>query len=466
VKGAPAILLAAFLLSGPCPSALAGPGAGDPAVEARKHLNVLAALDTSNPPGNEAKAADYLKGVLDREGIPAAVIPFGEGRASLLATLKGTGSRRPLLLACHTDVVPAEPSEWATPPFEPVERDGYLYARGSADNKAMCAAMLAVLVHLKRSSGQRVRDVVFLAHGDEESGGEVRHLDWLLERHGDALKAEFGLMEGGNTVWKDGRVAEIRVQTAEKAYLDVTLTGRGSGGHASIPRQDNAVALVSRAVARLAEHRSAAVLTPLVREFLGRQEGIVDRDTASAIAAVLNAGPGELDAAVDGLEAVNADFAAMLRDTLTPTMVRGGYKSNVVPARAEAVLNARLLPGTQPAQFLALLATVMADPAVSISAEPAPAAPAPMSLDTDLYRAVEKAAGAQAPGAPVMPFMSSWTTDAASLRRRGIVVYGLDLPLSDDDGSRVHGKDERVALKALDWYVRFLGAVVRRVAVR
>ncbi|MBI5625495.1 MAG: M20/M25/M40 family metallo-hydrolase [Elusimicrobia bacterium] len=444
-------------------------GAAEPASlcpEAREHLKALVAVDTSNPPGREAKAAAYLKARLDREGVPAEVVAFGEGRASLIATLRGTGKAKPLLLVCHTDVVPAEASEWATPPFEPVEKDGRLYGRGAADNKGMCAAMLSVLIHLKRAPARRERDVIFLAHGDEESGGNQRHLDWLLERRGEELAAEFGLMEGGNTVWKDGKVAEVRVQVAEKAYLDVTLTARGSGGHASIPREDNAVARLARAVTRIFEHRSPPVVSPLVREFLTRQEALADDETRAALRAVLQAGPEELDPAVDALEAVNSDFAAMLRDTITPTMIQGGYKSNVVPTRAEAVMNARLLPGSSPTRFLSLISAVAGDPSVAVSATVVPESPGPMPVDTGLYRALAEEAGVAAPGAPVMPFMAAWTTDAASLRRKGMVVYGVDLPLSDEDGGRVHGKNERVSLAAFDWYVRFLNSVVRRVAVR
>ncbi|MBI5884170.1 MAG: M20/M25/M40 family metallo-hydrolase [Elusimicrobia bacterium] len=464
MKTALAMLLAACALFGRSPAFALGPEAAALCSEAREHLRALVGLDTSNPPGNEGRVVDYLKARLEREGIPAVVVPFAEGRSSLIATLKGSGAKRPIILVCHTDVVPAQASEWGTPPFEPVEKDGYLYGRGTGDNKSMCAAMLAVLAHLKRAGGPRTRDVVFLAHADEETGAGQRHLDWLLDRQGEALKAEFGLMEGGNTVWKDGKVAEIRVQTAEKTYLDVTLTSRGSGGHSSIPRQDNAVASLARAVTRLSDHRSPAVLSPMVREFLERQASLADEETGAAIAAVLKAGPADLDAAADGLEAVNLDFAAMLRDTITPTMIQGGYKSNVVPTTASAVMNARLLPGTLPGQYLALLAAVAADPSVAIRAEPVPPPPGPMPVETDLYRGLRKTAASLAPGAPVMPFMAVWTTDAASLRRQGTVVYGLDLPLSDDDGSRVHGKDERISLKAFDWYVRFLSAVVKRVA--
>lgn len=469
MMGAPLVLLAAAFLSGNADAGkpAAGAAASTLVPEALAHLKALVALDTSNPPGNEARAAEYLKAQLDREGIPATVVPFADGRSSLAARLKGSGAKRPLILVCHTDVVPAEPSEWATPPFEPVEADGYLYGRGTADNKSMCAAMLSVLIHLKRSGRRTVRDVVFLAHGDEESGGAARHLDWLLSRPGIGAEAEFGLMEGGNTIWKDGKVSEIRVQTAEKTYLDVTLAGRGSGGHASIPRQDNAVAAVARAVARVSEYRAPAVLSPLVRQFLSRQAGLADEETRSAVETVLKAGPAELDAAVDALEAVSADFAAMTRDTLTPTMIKGGYKANVVPTRAEAVLNARLLPGTKPSEFVASLSSVVADPAVSIQADLAesPAA-GPVSTSTALYAALVSEAASASPGAAVMPFMASWTTDASVLRARGAAVYGLDLPLSDDDGGRVHGKNERIDLRAFDWYVAFLSSIVRRVAAR
>lgn len=436
-----------------------------PVSSVREHLKALVRLDTSNPPGNEILAANYLKAQLDKEGIPSKVYVSSGTRASLIARLKGSGAKKALILMCHTDVVPADKKEWATEPFVPVEKEGYLYGRGTADNKGLCAAELSILIDLKRSKAALSRDVVFFAEADEESGARDRHIDWLLREHGSELDGEFAVNEGGNTVWDDGRVSEIRVEAAEKEYMDVTLRVAGQAGHASIPRADNAVVTIARAVVRLSDYRFPARLEGVVRRFFERQEGRTGPEVKAALSDVLRASPGpELDRAADRLSAVSPEFGAMLRDTVTPTILSAGYKSNVIPAEAEAVLNARLLPGRDPRDFIRELSAAIADPLVEVRAQPPTRPPVPpMPTDTALYKAVEEAAAELAPGVPVMPFMAAWTTDAQDLRARGVIVYGIEAPLSSwDEG--VHSKNERISLAALDWYVEFLRLIVLKVA--
>lgn len=436
--------------------------------ETREHLKALIALDTSNPPGNEILAAEYLKKQLDAENVPAEIYSSARGRASVIARLraaKESPGRRPLILMCHTDVVPADAREWETDPFEPVEKDGYLYGRGAADNKSMCAAELAILLSLKRAAAPLNRDVIFFAEADEESGARERHLDWLLKNHSDALEGRYGVNEGGNTLWEKDRVSEIRVQAAEKEYMDITLTVRAQPSHSSVPRADNVVAALARAVARLAEHRFPASLNAVVKNFLQRQAELADPPLNGALRDVLKAEPGiELDDAADRLALFNSEFAAMLRDTVSPTMLKAGYKSNVIPAEASAVINARLLPDHAPKDFIAQVKAVIGNSAVEIAYEPPSRPPvSPMPVDTEFYRAVESAAAEHAPGARVMPFMAAWTTDSQNLRARGTVVYGIDPPLALEDGERVHGKNERISLAALDWYARFLQSVVVKI---
>lgn len=438
--------------------------------ETRQHLKALIALDTSNPPGNEILAAEYLKKQLDAENIPAEIYfsPSARSRASVIARLrarKESPGRRPFILMCHTDVVPADAREWETDPFEPVEKDGFLYGRGAADNKSMCAAELAIMAALKRSSAPLNRDVIFFAEADEESGARERHIDWLLKNHSDALEGRYAVNEGGNTIWEKGKVTEIRVQAAEKEYMDLTLTVRAQPSHSSVPRADNIVAALSRAVARLSEHRFPASVNDVVRNFLQRQGEFSDPPLNGAIKDVLKAVPGpELDDAADRLALFNSEFAAMLRDTVSPTMLKAGYKSNVIPAEASAVVNARLLPGHDPKDFIAQVRAVIGNPAIQIDYDPPSRPPvSPMPVDTEFYRAVESAAAEHAPGARVMPFMAAWTTDSQNLRARNTIVYGIDSPLSLEDGERVHGKNERISLAALDWYAKFLHSVVVKI---
>lgn len=460
---AAAVALGRPLLAGPVP-------APDPFVEeVRRHLKALVALDTSNPPGQELRAAEYIKGELDREKIPAQILTSTGTRSSLIARLPGSGAQKPLLLMCHTDVVPADPREWETPPFLPVEKDGYLYGRGAADIKSLCAAELAVMTWLKRSTTPLTRDVIFFAQADEESG-ESRHLEWILKEHGELLKAEYAVNEGGNTIWAGEAPREMRIETAQKKYLDLTLVARGQAGHPAVSRADNAVVALARAVVRLADYRPPARLNDLVRGFLEQQLEAAAPQLRSVIEDVLNSGPGaDLDRAADRLSAAHAEFGAMLRDTLSPTILNAGYKSNVVPGEAQATINARLLPGRSPVDLIKEISETIDDPTLEIRADPAAlqAEQAPeMPAGTVLYRAAESAAKELAPGVKVMPFMAAWTTDSEVFRRRGVIVYGIDPPLSEEDGMRVHGANERIAPAAVDWYARFLRALTLKVAAK
>jgi acetylornithine deacetylase/succinyl-diaminopimelate desuccinylase-like protein len=367
---------------------------------------------------------------------------------------------------CHTDVVPADRREWFSDPFIPLEKDGYLYGRGTADIKSMCAAELSILLWLKRGRILLARDVIFFAEADEETGNKERHIDWLLKEHGEKLEAEFAINEGGNTLWGNGRPTEIRIQAAEKEYMDIILTARGPAGHASVPRLDNPVAALARAVVRVGDFRPPARLSPVVRAFLKRQAQSAAPPLKEAIQQTLEAAPGpDLDRVAERLASVNPEYGAMLRDTVTPTILKAGYKSNVVPSEASAVFNARLLPGRTPLELVEELKSAIIDPAIEISYDPPTRQPVgPMPIDTALYRAAQEAARELSPEVLVMPFMAAWSTDSQDLRARGVTTYGIDPPLSEEDGEGVHGKNERISLAALDWYAGYLREIVLRVA--
>jgi acetylornithine deacetylase/succinyl-diaminopimelate desuccinylase-like protein/predicted double-glycine peptidase len=436
--------------------------------DARSFLAALVRLDTSNPPGNEIIAAAYLKKQLDAGGIESTIYTSTGTRSSLIARLKGSGAKRPFLLMCHTDVVPADPKDWDTPPFEPTVKNGYLIGRGTADIKSMCAAEAAILLKLKRDRVKLDRDVIFFAEADEESGAADRHIDWLVKEHGAELDAEFGVNEGGDIVLDaDHKITELRVQAAEKEYVDVYLDARGSEGHASIPLPDNAVARVAEAAGRLAVWRAHAALNPVARGFLSAQErdAKAPEPLRAALRALLAAAPGPaLDAAAERVAALDPELGAMTRDTLSPTMLSAGYKSNVIPATASAVFNARLLPGRKPADFVAELQDEVRGTSVTFRLEAdGPPVPA-MPIDTDLFRAIAAAAAAEAPKARVVPFMSAWSTDAQLLRARGTIIYGFDPPLTADDEKGIHGKNERLNLAGFDSYTRMLLSVVLKTA--
>ena len=329
------------------------------------HTKALIALDTSNPPGNEIIAARYIEEALKKDGIDSELYTSTGTRTSLVARLKGDGSKRPLLLMCHTDVVPADPKGWTVPPFAAVEKDGYLYGRGAMDIKSLCAAQMAVMSYLKRSSIPLARDVIFFAEADEESGASVRHIDSLLRDKPRLVDAELGINEGGVSIWKDGRVVEVRVEAAEKEYMDFTMTAKGKPGHSSVPTTDNAIARLARAIARLSAHRFPVRLNPVSQGFLERQAETSPSPVALAIRALLNAPEGrKRDAAGDELAALSPEYGAMLRDTVTPTMLKAGYKSNVIPADASATFNARILPGRRAASLISDIHRIVDDAAV------------------------------------------------------------------------------------------------------
>jgi acetylornithine deacetylase/succinyl-diaminopimelate desuccinylase-like protein len=429
--------------------------------EALMHSKALIRLDTSNPPGNEVIAAEYVKRVLEKDGIPVELFTSTGTRTSAIARVKGDGSKRPLLLMCHTDVVPADPKGWTVPPFEATLKDDYLYGRGAADIKTMCGVEMALLSYLARTKTPLARDVIFFAEADEENGVEPRHIAQLLKQKPELVDAELGINEGGRMVWHRGTVSEVRVQAAEKEYMDLTLTAKGRPGHSSKPTPDNAVARLARAVAKLSSHRFPVRLNPVSQGFLERQAEL-DPSVRAAARALLAAPEGpRRDEAADKLMAVSPELAATVRETVTPTMLKAGYKSNVIPGDAVATLNARLLPGRKAEELIAEIKAVINDPAVSIAYEPPTRAPVgAMGLDDELYAAITKAAAARSPAPAVMPFMAAWTTDGADIRGRGTIVYGVDPPTTDEDDMRIHGDDERISLSALDWYTDFLREVV------
>ncbi len=430
--------------------------------ETLAHAKALIALDTSNPPGNEIIAARYIEDALKKEGIASELYTSTGTRTSLVARLKGDGSKRPLLLMCHIDVVPADPKGWTVAPFTPLEKDGYLYGRGAADMKGQCAAEMAVLSFLKRTGTPLARDVIFFAEADEESGASVRHIDSLLRDKPELVAAEFGINEGGNSVWKDGHVQEIRVEAAEKEYMDLTITAKGKPGHSSVPTEDNALARLAGAILRLSAHRFPVVLNPVARGFLERQAETSSPEVSAAIKTVLAASEGpQRDAAGAALARLAPEFGAMLRDTVTPTMLKAGYKSNVIPADATATFNTRLLPGRKAADMIADIRRIVNDPRIEIAFEPPTRAPVgAMPIDTPLYRAAVESA----PGVRVMPYMAAWTTDSADLRAHGTIMYGINPPTTSEDQKRIHGEDERVPLAALDWYVTYLRDIVVKTA--
>ena len=434
----------------------------DAVAECRTLLSELIAIETSNPPGRELDAAHYLEARLAREGIQGRTFEAAPGRGNFVARLKGSGRKRPLILLGHLDVVGVQRRQWHGDPFQMEERAGFLYGRGVIDDKGMVAAEAMTLILLRRLGVPLDRDVLLLAECDEEAGGQLG-VAWMLEHHRDAIEAEYAINEGGRTQVTNGRVAWIGLQNSEKRGVNYTLTATGVAGHASMPRPDNCIVRLARAIERVIDPPFPVAMTPATRAFF--------RAIAGAEPPAVRAAMERLQdpiAADEGSEALAGDpmFGAMLRHTVSPTIVTGGERANVIPASAEAKLNCRLLPGTDPEAFRSALEARVRDPAVRVSFDPPKRPESPtMPFEGPVVEAVRGVAARLMPGAPVVPLLSTGATDSAQLRNAGIAAYGLlPFPLTSDDAGRMHGDDERMPVASLATGLRFLYGVTAALA--
>jgi len=430
------------------------------------HLQRLIQFDTTNPPGNELPVARYLADVMSEAGIAARVFEPAPGRGAVVGRLRGNGSSKPVLLLAHMDVVPAQRDQWTVDPFAGVVRDGYVYGRGAIDDKGMLAVNLVVILMLARAAAEGEcleRDVVFVATADEETGGPWG-IGWLLNACPELLDAEFAINEGGRVRVSNGRTVYVAVQTAEKVPNRLVLTARGSGGHASVPLADNAVARLGRALAVVHPRLEPARLLPVTRRFFA-ELGPVWPDPAlgEAMADVASADPARRRAAVRALSEVPA-FNALLRAGISPTMVAGGHAPNVIPTEATATLNVRTLPEQNLDDVVRRLVRRIGDEQVEVTVA-ARGHDAPASdFRSPMFIALRDSARELIPDLPVVPYLSTGATDSAHLRRRGVPCFGvLPFPLEPGDEQRMHGPDERVPLAALEFGTKLVYGAVRRV---
>src|SRR6185312_10839401 len=402
-------------------------------------------IDTEDPPGNESKVAEYIKGVLAKEGIAAELLKTDAGRDSVVARLKGDGSARPLLIMGHEDVVPVDRSHWTVEPFAAIEKDGYIYGRGSKDDKAMDAANLEVFLQLKRMGIPLKRDVILLAEASEEMSSTAG-MNTLVAKYWDKLDCEFALNEGGGGLVENGRVKYVSVATAEKMPRGAKLVASGSSGHGSIPRVDNAVIHLAAAVAKAGTWDTPSRLNETTAEFFKRLATISPPDEAAWYRDPLNPQTQAI------LRVKKPQYYSMLRTSVVPTMLKAGIKSNVIPPTAEATLDIRMLPDENVQKFPQLLAQAINDPQVKVvpanEANNMPAAPA-SKLGTVMFAALEHAQKKVLPDSITLPTMTTGATDSSFLRAKGVQAYGIGVPGTEEDGRTVHGNDERLEIKQL-----------------
>lgn len=430
--------------------------------EAAHILTDLVRFDTQNLPGNESQVAQYIHDLLQKNGIESEILEPVKGRASLVARLKGNGSKKPLLLMAHEDVVPVDRSHWTVDPFAAIEKDGHIYGRGALDDKAMLAANLEVFLQLKRNNIPLARDVILLAEASEEATSDAG-MYTIVEQYWDKIACEYALNEGGGSLEKDGRIVYFGVGTSEKLPRAVTLEALGSSGHGSVPRVDNAVTHLAAAVAKIGTWDSPAHLNETTREFFRRLATISSPEEAAWYRDPLDPKIQQI------LKVKKPVYYSMLRTSLSPTILRAGYKSNVIPPSAEAVVDLRALPDENLEQFHALMAKVINDPQVTIHEEDSkknmpPSAPS--RLDTEMFRALEKAQKEIAPDAITLPSMGTGATDSSFLRVKGVQAYGIGVPRTEEQSRTVHGNDENVGIKELGTFVQFIYLASTEVAAQ
>ena len=441
-----------------------------PAVEREtlEHFQAIVRLDTSNPPGNETRVAEYLSKVLDANGIPVQVFALEPARANLVARLKGNGTRRPLLLMGHTDVVSVEPAKWQHGPFSADRAGGYVYGRGTRDDKSSVATALMVMLTLKRSGIALDRDVIFLAEAGEE-GTTRPGIDFIVSQHFASIDAEFCLAEGGNVRRENGKVRYASVGALEKVPRTIELIARGPSAHASVPRLSNAVARLSRAITALSEWQAPIRLNEITSEQFRRMASVAPPEQARHLEAVLSGNSEEIARATRYLQEHLPEYAALLRTSVSPTIVEGGLRYNVVPSEAKATLDVRLLPDENPDVLLNTLRQVVNDPVVEVTfarrdGEQRP--PGGTSINTEAFRAIEQAVTQQY-GTITIPTMSTGASDKAQVRSKGVQCYGVGPGNDAEDapkGFGSHADQERIRERDLHDFVRFYWDVVMRLA--
>jgi acetylornithine deacetylase/succinyl-diaminopimelate desuccinylase-like protein len=463
----PAKILMAFLLAGPAASAQGQQKPVDWDAIAREGQTILAdylRINTSNPPGNEMAAAKFLKGILDKEGIEAQILDsadLGGSHANLYARLKGNGSKKAIALVHHMDVVPATASQWSVDPFSGTVKDGYIWGRGAIDMKGEAVAHLMAMIALKRSGAALNRDLVFIANADEEftsTGGII-----FVKNHADLLKdVEYILTEATENSVVDGKVKYFAVGVAEKRTFWQRLSVKGVPSHGSRPTKNNPVPKLVAALDKIASYETPLHATAGVQKFfsdIARLYPEPQRTWLSDVTKAMN-NPTARDWILSDVY-----WNAYLRNTISLTGLTGSNKTNVIPPEATAELDIRLLPDTDPAAFLATLQGLVGDTAVHWSTILEPKTPLESPIDTDLFRAIERAAKERAPDAFVTTPMQTGATDRPTYRKLGIVTYAID-PFLTEQAERqkgVHGNNERLSVANVGFGIKYVYDILRYV---
>jgi acetylornithine deacetylase/succinyl-diaminopimelate desuccinylase-like protein len=430
----------------------------------RDILAELIGINTTREHGSTTPAAEAVARRLVAAGFPAAdvqVVGPAEKDKNLVARLRGTGKRRPILLLAHLDVVEALRSDWSMDPFTLTEQDGYFYGRGTSDIKDMAAIFVATMIRLKRERVALDRDLILaLESGEETDGAGIR---WLLAERRDLIDAEYCINgDAGDPLLQNGRPVVRSVQASEKVYHDLLLEVHNAGGHSSLPVPDNAIYRLAAALQRLAAFHFPASLNPVTRAYFERVAATQSPDIAADMRALLREVPDS--GAVERLSQRSPLFNSILHTTCVATRLDAGHANNALPQTARAVVNCRMLPQDPVERVEAMLRAVVADTAVTVVPIDTPTPSPPSPITPEVFGPLERITHQLWPGVPIIPSMETGATDGLFLRNAGMPVYGVSAVFMEADDIRAHGRDERIGVReyyaGLEFTYRFVKALV------
>ncbi|HUB80863.1 MAG TPA: M20/M25/M40 family metallo-hydrolase [Bryobacteraceae bacterium] len=433
--------------------------------ELLQRFQAILRLDTTDPPGNESKVAEYIRGVFEKEGIPVTVVAKDPARANVIARLRGNGSKRPILLVGHEDTVRVDPAKWTFPPFSATLDGGYVYARGAIDNKWQVAANIMTMLMLKRGNVALDRDVIFVAEAGEEAATGPG-IEYLVDQHWPEIDAEACIAEGGTVRREGGQVRFALTQTAEKIPSGAQLVATGPSGHGSRPLRTNAILHLSQAIEKVALWDPPMRFNDTTRAYFEKMATLSPPGPAARFNALFDSA--KAPAARAWLAENDPGDYSMLHTSISPNIISGGFQVNVIPSTAKATLDIRALPDENMPAFYDLMRQVIDDPSVQIVPDNSNSRPGgtPSRIDTEIYHAIE-AANRKVYKVPTIPQMSTGATDMAFLRAKGMQCYGVG-PASDVEdaakGFGAHSDQERLLVDSLDQYLEFQWELLKEVA--
>lgn len=424
----------------------------------------LVEIDTSPSTGNCTRAAEAMAVHLRNAGFAESdvrvIVP--EGRpddGNLVATLRGTSRQRAVLLLAHIDVVDARREDWERDPFTLVEENGYFYGRGTADDKAMAAVWVDLMVRMRRENYRPRRTIRMALTCGEETSNRVNGVDYILQNHRALIAADFAINEGaGGTLSENGTPVVFNVQAGEKIHQVYQLEVINPGGHSSRPVPDNAIYRLSRGLDRLSQHSFPTEVTPVTRQFFERMANMVGGEHGLAMAALAR---NPNDAAAAATLSRDPSYNAMLRTTCVATQLDAGHAPNALPQRARATLSCRVMQGTTPEQVQDALRQVMADPAIDVQIVRRRDGSNAPPLTREIMGPIERNVERLWPGTPIVPTMTVGATDGRFLNTAGIPTYGVSGMFSTPGEANAHGLNEKIRVSSLYQGRDFLESIVR-----